>query len=49
VDSDLAESVSALKEIFEKRGITAKFGKSDPAVDEEIRKTLRVPARYRPY
>jgi hypothetical protein len=49
VDSDLAESVAALKEIFARRGIPARFGKSDPAVVEELRKTLRVPARYRAF
>jgi len=49
VDSDLAESVAALKDIFARRGIPASFGKADPAVVEEIRKTLRVPARYRAF
>jgi hypothetical protein len=49
VDSDLAESVSALKEIFARRGIQASFGKADPAVVEELRKTLRVPARFRAF
>jgi hypothetical protein len=49
VDSDLAESVSALKEIFTRRGIPAIFGKADPAVVEDLRKTLRVPARYRAF
>jgi hypothetical protein len=49
VDSDLAESVAALKDIFARRGIQATFGKADPAVVEELRKTLRVPARYRAF
>jgi len=49
VDSDLAESVAALKDIFNRRGIPANFGKADPAVVEELRKTLRVPARYRAF
>jgi hypothetical protein len=49
VDSDLAESVAALKEIFAKRGIPASFGKADPAVVEELRKTFRIPARYRSF
>jgi hypothetical protein len=49
VDSDLAESVAALKEIFTRRGIQATFGKSDPAVVEELRKTLRIPARFRAF
>jgi hypothetical protein len=49
VDSDLAESVTALKDIFTRRGIQATFGKADPAVVEELRKTLRIPARYRAF
>jgi len=49
VDSDLAESVTALKEIFARRGIPASFGKADPAVIEELRKTLRIPARFRAF
>ena len=49
MDSDLAESVGALKEIFARRGIQASFGKADPAVVEDLRKTLRVPARFRAF
>ncbi|MFT3768855.1 MAG: SMI1/KNR4 family protein [Minicystis sp.] len=49
MDSDLAESVAALKDIFSRRNIPATFGKAEPAVVEELRKTLRVPARYRAF
>jgi hypothetical protein len=49
VDSDLAESVTALKDIFTRRGIKASFGKADPAVVEDAKKTLRVPSRYRAF
>jgi hypothetical protein len=49
VDSDLAESVAALKEIFARRGIVASFGKAQPASVEQLRKTLRIPARYRAF
>lgn len=49
MDSDLAESVAALKDIFARRGIPATFGKGEPAVIEELRKALRVPARYRSF
>jgi hypothetical protein len=49
VDSDLAESVSALKDIFSRRRIPANFGKADPAVVEALRKALRIPARYRSF
>ncbi len=49
MDSDLAESVAALKEIFIRRKIPASFGKAQPEVIEQLRKTLRVPARYRAF
>jgi hypothetical protein len=49
VDSDLAESVAALKEVFTRRGIPTKFGKAEPAVVDELRKSLRVPSRYRAF
>ena len=49
MDSDLAESVAALKDIFTRRGIQATFGKAEPAVVEELRKALRIPARYRSF
>jgi hypothetical protein len=47
LDSDLAESVSALKAIFERRRIGMSLGKADPALVEELRKKLRIPSRYR--
>jgi len=49
VDSDLAESVAALKDIFARRGLPARFGKADPAVIEALRKALRVPSRFRAF
>ncbi len=49
MDSDLAESLQALKAVLEKRRITAQFGKADPAVVESLRKSFRVPARYRTF
>ncbi len=49
MDSDLAESVTALKEIFAKRGLPIRFGKADPATVEEMRKAYRIPARYRSF
>jgi hypothetical protein len=49
VDSDLAESVAALKEIFAKRGLPVRFGKADPASVEEMKKAHRIPARYRSF
>lgn len=49
VDSDLAESVTALKEIFAKRGIPARFGKAESSVVEELKKAFRVPSRFRAF
>lgn len=49
MDSDLAEAVASLKDIFARRKIPATFGKANPATVEELRKTLRLPARYRAF
>jgi hypothetical protein len=49
VDSDLAESLQALKSIFEKRKITAQFGAADPAIVESLRKSFHIPSRYRTF
>ena len=49
MDSDLAESVTALKEIFAKRGIPVRFGKADPATIDELKKAYRIPSRYRSF
>lgn len=49
MDSDLAESVSLLKDIFTRRGIEARFGKADPALLTELKKTLQIPPRYRAF
>ena len=49
MDSDLAEAVSSLKDVFEKRKLTVSFGKADPAIVEGLRKSLKVPARYRSF
>jgi hypothetical protein len=49
VDSDLAESVQALKSVLENRKIPSEFGKGDAAVVEGLRKTFRIPARFRAF
>lgn len=49
MDSDLAEAVSTLKSVFEQRKIPVKFGSADPPVVEALRKTLKVPSRYRSF
>jgi hypothetical protein len=49
VDSDLAESVAALKSIFEKRKISVQFGTTAADVVESLRKAYRIPSRYRAF
>jgi hypothetical protein len=49
VDSDLAESLQALKAAFEKRRIRAEFGAANPSVVEGLRKSFRIPSRYRTF
>jgi hypothetical protein len=49
LDSDLAESVSALRAVFELRKLPAQFGAADPAVVEAIRKKIRLPSRFRAF
>jgi hypothetical protein len=46
VDSDLAESVQALKTVFEKRLIPANFGTNDKAVVEALKRKFDLPDRY---
>lgn len=49
MDSDLAESVAALKDIFASRNLAATFGKAAPAVVDGLRKSLRIPSRFRSF
>jgi hypothetical protein len=49
VDSDLADAVESLKTVFQKRKIEHTFGKADKALVEDLRKKLRIPARYRAF
>jgi hypothetical protein len=49
LDSDLAESIAALKKAFETRGVRARFGTSEPALVESLRAKLRIPRRYREF
>lgn len=49
MDSDLAESVAALKAIFQRRKLPLQLGTAGAPLIEEIRKTLRVPSRYRAF
>ncbi|HEX6765683.1 MAG TPA: SMI1/KNR4 family protein [Polyangiaceae bacterium] len=49
MDSDLAESLKALKEAFERRHVRAEFGKADPARVETLRSCLKLPRRFREF
>jgi hypothetical protein len=46
VDGDLAEAVSAMKEIFEQRRISARFDSADQALVRRIRDSLPLTERY---
>jgi len=49
LDSDLAESIAALKEAFQRRGVATEFGQAEGQVVEALRATLRLPRRYREF
>jgi hypothetical protein len=49
VDSDLADAVKELKEVFQKRKLECSFGKADKALVEDLRKQLRIPSRFRAF
>lgn len=49
MDSDLAESISALKSAFELRGVRPNLGKADPALVKALHQKLRIPRRYREF
>jgi hypothetical protein len=49
VDSDLADAVDGLKAVFQKRKLSASFGKTTPEVVESLKKALRVPPRFRSF
>lgn len=49
MDSDLADAVEGLKEVFQKRKLECAFGKADKALVEDLRKQLRIPSRFRAF
>ncbi|HEX4473872.1 MAG TPA: SMI1/KNR4 family protein [Polyangiaceae bacterium] len=49
MDSDLADAVENLKTVFAKRKIAATFGKAPADQVEALKKSLRVPSRYRAF
>jgi hypothetical protein len=49
LDSDLAESISALRNSFERRKVPVHYGKADPSAVEALRSKLRIPRRFREF
>jgi hypothetical protein len=49
VDSDLADAVEGLKDVFKKRKLDVVFDKAPPELVDELKKQLRVPARFRKF
>ncbi len=49
MDSDLAESLTALKDAFAARRLSAQFGKADPARVDALKAKLRIPRRFREF
>jgi hypothetical protein len=49
VDSDLAESIAALKSSFESRRLSPDFGNASPALVRDLHQKLRLPRRYREF
>jgi hypothetical protein len=49
VDSDLAEAISALKDVCQRRGVATKFGKASPELVTALKNKLRIPRRYRDF
>ncbi len=49
MDSDLAESISALRESFRRRKLPVNFGKAEASLVEGLRTKLHVPRRFREF
>ncbi|HEY3234081.1 MAG TPA: SMI1/KNR4 family protein [Polyangiaceae bacterium] len=49
LDSDLLESISALKQSFARRGVAVAFGKADPKLVGELKVKLKLPRRFRDF
>ena len=47
MDSDLNESISALKQAFERAGQTPRLGQAAPELLDRLKEKLRLPRRYR--
>jgi hypothetical protein len=49
LDSDLAESISALRHAFAQRHVRAKFGKAEAAAVDQLKAQLKLPRRFREF
>ncbi len=49
MDSDLADAVEGLKDVFKRRKLDAAFSKAPPELIDELKKQLRLPARFRKF
>ncbi len=49
MDSDLADAVSTLRSVLERRQLDARFDKAPTELVDELKKALRLPARYRSF
>lgn len=49
MDSDLAESIAALKESFQQRSLAVSFGKAEATRVDALRAKLRIPRRFREF
>ena len=49
MDSDLAESISALRDAFTQRHVRAKFGKAEPATVDQLKAQFKLPRRFREF
>lgn len=49
MDSDLAESVDALKQAFDRRHVPIQLGRADPALVDELKAKLGITRRYRDF
>ena len=49
MDSDLADAVDGLKQVFARRKVECAFGKVKPEVVDVLKKQLRIPPRFRSF
>jgi SMI1 / KNR4 family (SUKH-1) len=49
LDSDLAESISALRDVFTQRHVRAKFGKAEPEAVLQLKTQFKLPRRFREF